>query len=93
MKKKSAARLDAEIAEALARSGSKYPRERDAQLPLGDAALAVKIAAIRDQISQLCSDLRYDFRDKPQAVLTHLDDVQHELNEALGVVLTVEKSS
>lgn len=63
------------------------PTLSDAVLPLADAALAVKIAAIRDQISQLCADLRYDSRDKPQTVLTCLGDSQRGLNEALNAAL------
>ena len=59
--------------------------------PLNDAKLAVDIAAIRDQISQLCERLRYDSRDKPQAVLTRLNDAQRVLGGALGAALTMEK--
>jgi hypothetical protein len=66
---------------------------RDEHFPLNDAKLALDIAAIRDQISKLCADLRYDSRDKPQAVLTRLSDAQSVLGDALGVALTVEKSS
>jgi hypothetical protein len=65
---------------------------RDAQFPLNDAKLAIDISAVRDQVSQLCSQLRYDSRDKPQAVLALLSDAQRLLGDALGCALTVEKS-
>ena len=62
----------------------------DQTFPLNDAQLAVDIAAVRDQISKLCERLRYDSRDKPQAVLTRLDDAQRVLGDALGAALTVK---
>jgi hypothetical protein len=65
---------------------------RDEHLPLNDAKLALDIAAIRDQISKLCADLRGDSRDKPQEVLTRLNHAQNFLNDALCVALTVAKS-
>jgi hypothetical protein len=62
------------------------------QFPLNDAHLAIDIAALRDQVALLCSQLRYDERDKPQAVLERLSDAQSILGDALGVALTVDKS-
>ena len=84
---KSAAQLDREITAALRR-----PASRDEQrFALNDAKLAVDVAAVRDQVSQLCERLRYDSRDKPQAVLALLSDAQDVLSDAVGTVLTVEK--
>jgi hypothetical protein len=56
---------------------------------LNDAKLAVDISAAGDQLSFLCERLRYDSRDKPQAVLTRLADAQNILSDALNIMLTV----
>lgn len=68
----------------------KTDKTKQTVFPLTDARLAIDIAAIRDQLTKLCADLRYDSRDKPQAVLKSLDDVQRVLGDALGIVLTVK---
>jgi len=58
--------------------------------PLADAKLAVDIAAVRDQVSQLCDRLRYyDSRDKLKTVFAHLADAQQALGEAIADVLYV----
>lgn len=85
MKTKKPSQLEREITAAL----SKQP---GTVFSLTDAKLAIDIAAVRDQISQLCERLRYDSRKKPQAVLAQLDDVQSDLDDALRTVLTVGKS-
>ena len=68
------------------------PKPKQQQFALNDAQLAVNIAAIRDQISQLCERLRYNSLGKAQAVLTRLSDAQSILGDALSVALTVEES-
>jgi len=68
------------------------PKLKQQQFAFNDAKLAVDIAAIRDQVSQLCALLRYITLDKPQAVLVLLSDAQRILGDALGVALTVEES-
>ena len=85
---KSPAQLDREITATLSPRSSPF---RGAHFSLNDAKLAVDIAGVRDQISQLCERLRYDSRDKPQAALTRLSDAQNVLGDALRGVLTVEK--
>ena len=86
MKTKKPAQLDREIDAALSKQSGRVV------FPLTDAKLAIDIAAVRDQISQLCERLRYDSRKKPQAVLAQLDDVQSDLGDALRTVLTGGKS-
>ena len=58
---------------------------------IGDARLAVDIAAIQDQITDLFAVLSHDSRDKSKAVDARLIDAYNGLVEALKVVLTVEK--